>query len=40
MQLLHVDLEVGLAAAGGGAELALEHGLVARVDQLVCLQAV
>lgn len=40
VQLLHVDLEVSLAAAGGRAELTLEHRLVARVDQLVCLQTV
>lgn len=29
VQLLHVDLEVSLAATGGGAELTLEHWLVA-----------
>ena len=40
VELLDVEAEVGLAAAGCGAELALEHGLVPRVDLPVGLQGV
>ena len=38
VELLHVDLEVCLPAARGWAQLTLEHGLVARVDQFVGFQ--
>ena len=40
VELLDVEAEVGLAAAGRGAELALEDGLVPGVDLPVGLQGV
>ena len=40
VQLLHVQAEVSLPSAGRGAELALEHGLVTRMDLPVGLQRV
>ena len=40
VQLLDVEAQVGLPAAGRGAELALEDGLVAGMDEAVRLQRV
>lgn len=38
MQLLNVNTEIRFATASGRAQVALENGLVAGVNQLVCLK--